>query len=1034
MKPPIFMNGMWTNFLKNMSLKKLHFSLLFLLLSHSALAQVDTIYYNQFWQKTPKYKAWYYRPTDFPIKDGKYLIKDYFLNGQLQMEGWSLSATEDIFDGMIKWYDAKGQLATSKTYTRGHLNGETIYYANGNIYTVGQYKEERMYSGTFPSEYDDFQKTQYKDGHKIKELNYFTDSLTIARERLFIPNSDTVQVNYFDKKKGLVSSALFYSSGSVSYLQPLSGTIQLYALDKHGFAKAIVGQTKINNLSKPNSNERLASLSTTLNNYGHLQGEVSNYKHYKGSIAFQKSGQIITYSDKGTRQSESCCFSGLDIDINGEYKEGMFWNGSFYFPGYEINSFKDGIANGLQINYNENFDVVNQLHFENGQFEGLRKTYNPYDGKYYEVIYKNNQPFSGSYYEYNHLMTFKDGFESREIEYSNAIHYTITYYVKSKKYNVIQPEKTIYVYDNHVDSLVYSDGFPYNGREYSSPNKWKTYDNGKITGPYYIHTENFEESGHYLNHKKNGLVTVVIDGKIFEGHYKLGKITDGYSYTPYNQSLIAYKDGLKDGLAITDSKLAHFAIDSTVTRYKKDQPVGQTKFYYQGRLIGTGTYKKGKPYSGDFYTDETHAKYKNGQIQYEESILPFSDRKLASFYNKGQLTKQTWTKPRSEQIDYTLLYKNGEIWQGVQYVEEKKSGRPRITHFSNGMKNGAQITYSVFNSDKKLSEYHFVNNQRDGQQSDYITDSIILRSDYKNGQLYNGSSIFQKGIQSQIIHVAKNGQLIEEQLISSNVFDIQEDKILKGFYKNGKKFNGYFYTIYPNDKTTVDFYKNGQKHFRLMEPEFHWHKEKDQILESPARAHYQDNLEIIERQSQFTKEYNYTVTIKPHEANKYSINYIDSASVIFGQLAAENNKIVALDIKRDIDNADGLMKIKIYLGQNNKVYTKMLLQNYGIYALSKNANHIDDPIDLNLYDLDDIILSDHIEELAYYWTDTDELIMTLRYKNGKELEGTTIRNAEIGEDGQIEYLVTTYKNGEVDSLDYIKEKDLRHKSNKLLHK
>ena len=77
------------------------FILLFPLISFS---QTDKLYFDEYWSKTDKDSALFYRLPPKPQGE-YYLIQDFYIDGTLQMEGLSMSTDEDIFHGPIKWYD-----------------------------------------------------------------------------------------------------------------------------------------------------------------------------------------------------------------------------------------------------------------------------------------------------------------------------------------------------------------------------------------------------------------------------------------------------------------------------------------------------------------------------------------------------------------------------------------------------------------------------------------------------------------------------------------------------------------------------------------------------------------------------------------------------------------------------------------------------------------------------------------------------------------------------------------------------------------
>lgn len=103
-----------------------------LLFSNHVFSQNDTIWYDKDWKATVKSNASFFRPKPQKVKD-RFVIKDYYLNGTLQMEGPSLKEVEEFFDGDVKHYRANGKLETITSYKNNSEVYFKKYYENGNI-------------------------------------------------------------------------------------------------------------------------------------------------------------------------------------------------------------------------------------------------------------------------------------------------------------------------------------------------------------------------------------------------------------------------------------------------------------------------------------------------------------------------------------------------------------------------------------------------------------------------------------------------------------------------------------------------------------------------------------------------------------------------------------------------------------------------------------------------------------------------------------------------------------------------------------
>jgi len=121
-------------------------AMVFAFLTASVSAQEtihETIWFDSNWNITTKEKAIYYRPSPKSQKNG-YLIVDYYMNGNKQMEGFSSINTpnQEKFDGVVKYYFEDGVLYQEISYQTGKINGyRKIYFKSGKL------KEERDYRG-----------------------------------------------------------------------------------------------------------------------------------------------------------------------------------------------------------------------------------------------------------------------------------------------------------------------------------------------------------------------------------------------------------------------------------------------------------------------------------------------------------------------------------------------------------------------------------------------------------------------------------------------------------------------------------------------------------------------------------------------------------------------------------------------------------------------------------------------------------------------------------------------------------------------
>ena len=113
-------------------MKKNILALTLMIISVYPLFSQDTLFFNQFWIKTTKDSASFYRI----VSDTSYYfkIKDYYLSGIPQMIGYSLKKDSIQKLGRIYYYYDNGELKSIQNYELNKLNGQSVYYyKNGKV-------------------------------------------------------------------------------------------------------------------------------------------------------------------------------------------------------------------------------------------------------------------------------------------------------------------------------------------------------------------------------------------------------------------------------------------------------------------------------------------------------------------------------------------------------------------------------------------------------------------------------------------------------------------------------------------------------------------------------------------------------------------------------------------------------------------------------------------------------------------------------------------------------------------------------------
>lgn len=126
-----------------------------LLVSQITFGQQEKVYYDSEWKVTNKSKAEFYRLITFDEKGKpKGKVKDYFINGTLQWEGYLSYAdkyenSKDSIEGVSIWYHDNGNKSMQTNTVDGKLEGVREYYhRNGNISGRTNFKNGKLHGNS----------------------------------------------------------------------------------------------------------------------------------------------------------------------------------------------------------------------------------------------------------------------------------------------------------------------------------------------------------------------------------------------------------------------------------------------------------------------------------------------------------------------------------------------------------------------------------------------------------------------------------------------------------------------------------------------------------------------------------------------------------------------------------------------------------------------------------------------------------------------------------------------------------------------
>ncbi|KAA5821398.1 hypothetical protein FPF71_16090 [Algibacter amylolyticus] len=805
--------------------------LLALFIATTIYAQKDTLYFNSNWVKSTKKEASFYRLIPIKKVGDLFEIKDYYTNGNLQMEGYYSNLEDKTFHGEVKWYYENGQLREVRHYNNNVLVGEALYYSKkGFLRAQGIYKDNTYWSGTFLDNccYVGYI-LEYKDGKKTGRLRFHNDSNQMA-VKVLLENDSLTIINHFNregKKVGSLTSLNYYPKEGLQATYFTNGEDDIIGFEKYFHYKngKMNGEEAVykkdGTLIAKGINKDDNAFSGTffkskiLKTYvnGKLEGDEIGYsskmlpvakginkddKHLQGQFIELYRDRIASYTDGKLDGKQTTYFSDeyknvasyytiSNHKIDGEsvhytkegkqyakgiYKNNSEWNGTFLSQDKStFSSYKNGIKHGLFIFYDYKGKEIERQEYKEGQLEGSVTSSGFFKDRICACEYKNNKPFKGEVCKDYSVVLYNDGHVVKNASYlydDPTKVKSISYYENEK---ITKQSKFV---DNKEYTLIFKDDRRYSGQDYSEySGSITSFKNGMEHGSFYNKDSyySFSISGNKKEGHLDGIITFenLNTNIITTCSYKKGLPIQGTIIK--DNKISSYKKGLKHGLETSFSASSGYnkAYDSLSTNYKNGKLDGQIQYYKEHNLIAEGIYKNNKPETGIFYDDTEDTNY---------SILE---------YNKGQLKKQEYF---TQELKHTKDYKNGKISQESFY------GKGQL--IAKGTYVNGQPHEGVFSKIEEVQEHYYperftltnyVNSKKHGDEKIYnFKNKVIERvSNYKNNNL-----------KSKIDFIA-----------------FKHNDSLLGFYKNGKPFSGNFLNESNKAEETafdiLSHFENGQK-------------------------------------------------------------------------------------------------------------------------------------------------------------------------------------------------------------------------------
>lgn len=858
-------------------------TLLLFSLSFSITAQEkDTIFYDKYWRKTTKDKAFFYRPLPSQKEGNLFVLKDYYIDGKLQMKAYSSSNKKDVFEGKTTWYYENGQISSERNYIKNTPHGqEKSYFRDGALLSEGIYKSGKMFNGTFFRGNTQPMKTYTaENGEVIASSTYYQENKKVAHKYIFEGIKSLTSSVYYDKNGKKITENDPFSRRQNQKNNPFEVVLRLnknknvekilflqYKFTENGIRTEVLKDTNLNIIAK---------------------GTFKNGKKFNG--VFYARNQLETFKD-GFLEGETIFYDINHQELGkGIYKNGLKFSGEF------------------TSHYGDKIEV-----FENGKQIGL-KTKNKYTNKGYYCNYKSGEPYSGEEMFVNYLKVYKEGKIQKETEfdYDSGKKKSETFYTFNDKYNYKEISKKIFYKNGKTYTLNYKKGSPDNGISIESFG-YVTYKDGTFNGPYLTENRDFTETGTYKNIKKEGLVTTKIHGKTYKATFKNNKPFDGAYCDGYG--LTQYKNGKKDGCGYETFKNRNIPHDSLTICYKNDVPDGKITYYKKGKITNTGTYKNGKPFDGFFYDLYNTTNYKNGKKTKEVLLKPYSYYEKATYFEDDNISKEILKTFKKDTATYVTTFKNGRPYNGQRMSLDEKQSIITLTNYKNGKKDGQETLYKYRFDAPFIAQYNYSNGKKQGKAQFRLKEGETLYTvDYKNNKPYNGIIIIEN---YDFIAKSKykNGEILKSEYYPKSSY--KKDKLTEISYKNNKPYNGIelFYNKANHDRI-AKIYKNGT----LTETIFRLYNFKE--INNPnyqTRIYHTKNKDSLVSGGQYFIKPSFTINYSNKKKTSGNVLFFRKDTIL-GKASFKRNKLNAIKL-RWIESYGSSITNSLKFANNHIVHT-----------------------------------------------------------------------------------------------------------------
>lgn len=754
-----------------------------------AQVQKDTIWINYLDQKTIKEEAVYYKFKS-PISKKENEISTYTLEHTLFSKGTvsSQDTSNSNYEGTLKLYEKNGRLLNKVTYVDGKADGPATSILKDGTVITANYKDNKLYEGTFVIEYNDCYTfveategtiskltLQAKEGKSYRQVIYLRNEVPYLEETFDMDGKLLSTLEYDEDYKAQTGAKYTFAHNPFRISQidtyeasELTATVVFYS-DGSIKSKTIV-EAPYSITTFFDKNQNNIGVFKTSSDYEtpHYEGKNIIFQFEEGKEDFIR--QIDVYENNAPAKIE-------------EYND-------------------QGILKETTTYLNANYGVKK---IEYWNEDGSLKTFIDYDEEGYS-------PWNGTYLTTDRKSTYKEGALMEEVNYySTGEVFELkkdgksTYYDKKGKVlstlTYRQDNESAYWTPIEGKSLDQTDGIITSETQYKNGDLIYFITYAVINGKRQKEQEVFYKEGAIVKQRSFNENGTLKKEEIFEDYQPIsaayydakGKSIGQFDFIKQHGTLIEFFDNDKiksiqyfeNGKKLRAKNYVMEYDAASLFSFQTPEPTLQSeidfyktgKFYAQGNLISTVTYKDGLPYEGTVYDQDeyqlTVTNYKSGLKDQEEvTYSVFNPEEITSraYYHLG--TKEFEEAFEDGIVVARIPFVNGEYHGEAIYFNPEGAEISRLEYQEGTPYQGIKIS-QTYNSEIRKEVY------------EAGTLILIEERDEMENLIYKKEYDAEKGISSVEIYDAESNQLTysyqmnEEFLLTGTVTYYENNKIVR---------------------------------------------------------------------------------------------------------------------------------------------------------------------------------------------------------------------------------------------------------------